>query len=124
MATLTETQHAGEFIISEASGTRSRETITVLSGQDLSAGAVVGKVASGAGSGKYKEYNPANVDGSETAVGVLFDGVDASAADKAGVIMARDAEVTSADLQWFSGATSGQKTTGESELATLGIIAR
>lgn len=44
MTTLTEGQHAGEFIVSEE-GTRSREAVTVLSGQDLSAGAVLGKVS-------------------------------------------------------------------------------
>ena len=36
-ATLTEGQHTGEFVVSEANGTRSREKITVLSGQNLKA---------------------------------------------------------------------------------------
>lgn len=38
---------AGGFMVSEAEGFRSRETITVLSGQNLVAGAVLGRVFSG-----------------------------------------------------------------------------
>jgi hypothetical protein len=49
MATLTEGQHAGEFVVSEAPKTRSREKVTVLSGQNLKAGAVVGRVSKGVG---------------------------------------------------------------------------
>lgn len=49
MTTLTEGQHAGEFIVSEANKTRSREPVTVLSGQDLAAGAVLGQITGGIG---------------------------------------------------------------------------
>lgn len=44
MTTLTEGQHAGEFIVSEAPGRRSREKVTVISGQNLKAGAVLGQI--------------------------------------------------------------------------------
>jgi hypothetical protein len=47
-AALTEGQHAGEFLLQETSPGR-RETITVLSGQNLKAGAVVGRVSKGVG---------------------------------------------------------------------------
>jgi hypothetical protein len=47
MTVLTEGTHAGEFIVSEANGTRSRDAVIVLSGQDLRAGHVVGKVTTG-----------------------------------------------------------------------------
>lgn len=43
MTTKTEAIHPGEFILSEAEGYRSRENVTVLSGQNLVAGAVIGK---------------------------------------------------------------------------------
>jgi len=49
MANLTEGIHAAEFLVSEAPGHRSREEITVLSGQDLVAGQVLGKVTLGTG---------------------------------------------------------------------------
>lgn len=214
MAAITETPHPGNFLLTEANGHRSREAITVLSGQNLKAGAVIGKVTVGAATGamdagntgdgaitaaptvgagakegvyaltciessadggvfqvedpdgiaigaatvgvefsthltftitdgspdfivgdratitvasgtdKVKEWNPANTDGSQTVAGVLYAAVDASSADKAGVIIVRDAEVIDDELEWFTGATTGNKTTGKTELETLGIVAR
>lgn len=47
--TLTEGQHAAEFIIGERPDGGSRESVTVLSGQNLTAGAVVGRVNRGIG---------------------------------------------------------------------------
>lgn len=49
MASQTQAINAGEFLVSEAGGFRSRDAITVLSGQDLVAGQVLGKVTLGAG---------------------------------------------------------------------------
>lgn len=48
MTEVTESQHKAEFIVSEANGSLSRETITVLSGQNIQAGHVLGKVTVGA----------------------------------------------------------------------------
>jgi Bacteriophage lambda head decoration protein D len=97
MPELTEGRYAGEFVVSEGNGRISRETITVLSGQDLEAAAVLGKVTA---SGKYRALNPAASDGSQTAAGVLYDVVDASAADTEGVAIVRLAEVNAAELVW------------------------
>lgn len=215
MATLSEGQHTGGFMVSEANGWRSRETRTVLSGQTLKPGHVVGAVAVGAatpaafagnagstgtigavtvgagakvgtykvviiepasnagkfavedpdgvlvgtgtvavefvgggltftvpdagtdfiagegfniavaaGSGKLKEWNPSNADGSHIAVGISYGAVDASAADAPGAFIVRHAEINAAELNWFSGADSNAKTAGLAQLATLGIIAR
>lgn len=44
MASVTENQYQAEFLVSEAEGTRSREQVTVLTGQNLQAGHVIGKV--------------------------------------------------------------------------------
>ena len=210
---ITEGMHRGEFLVSEANGTRSRKAITVLSGQNLAAGAVLGAVntgtaaataftgntgngamgaitvsgaakagvykltivaaASDAGSfqvedpggvmvgtgdvaaafsggglaftladgatnfavgdgfniavdvsaTKYKEYNPSNTDGSQTAMAILWGAVDASDADAAGVAIVRDAEVNASELGWFASATDEQKSAGQSDLAVNGIIA-
>lgn len=213
MTVLTEGQHTGEFLVTEANGSLSRETVTVLSGQNLKAGHVLGKVAVGtatgaavsgntgngtigavsagatakagvytatciepaanggtftvedpdgvnvgtavvgtafagpvvftiadgatdfvagdrftitvaAGSGKYKEYNPANTDGSQTAVAILYAAVDATAADTEGVVIARHAEVNAAELVWFSGADANQKSAGLAQIKTNDIVAR
>lgn len=215
MDTLTEGQRTGEFLVSEAQGSRSREAGTLITGQNLKAGAVLGLIAAslaapvgaaaagntgdgtigtltagtgvqtgvytvtfiepaanlgtftvedpagveigtgtvgsafagevnftisdGAadfvagdqftvtvapGSGKYTEYDPTNNDGSQAAVAVLWGNVDATLADVEVAIIARDAEVNAAELQWFTGASGPQISTGQAELAAQGIIAR
>lgn len=50
-ATASEGQHAGEFLLEERmeAGRPSRETLTVLSGQNLKAGAILGRVNKGVG---------------------------------------------------------------------------
>lgn len=121
MTVLTEGPHTAGYLISEANGTRSREVITLLEGNNLSPGAVLGKITA---SGKYAALAPAATDGSEKAAAVLYAGVDATAADKPAVITARDAEVQAAELTWPVGATPEQKTTALAQLATLGIVAR
>jgi head decoration protein D len=121
MPVLNEGRYAGEFIVSEGNGSISREVITVLSGETLEAGAVLGKITA---SGKYKALDPAAVDGSEAAAAILYDGVDASAADTEGVAIVRLAEVNATELVWPAGITGGEKTTGLGELAALNIIAR
>lgn len=213
MTVFTEGQHKAEFVVTETDGTISRETITVLKGQNLKAGHVLGQASVGAaagaavsgntgngtlsaitvgskakpgiyavtcvepaagggtflvedpdgisvgtahvgtafnieigftitagatdfvsgdrfnvtvsgGSGKYKEYNPANTDGSETALALLLDNVDATDADVAAVIIARQAEVNAAELVWFVGATTDQIAIGLGQLKQQAIIAR
>ena len=211
MTALKEGKHAGEFILSEAPGSRSRENVTVLSGESLKAGHVLGRrlvsptvaaaVALGTNTGdgtvsgeavgtdlgvqrgtytlvcidpaanagvfavfdpngvyigdatvavafdkelqftiadgttdviagdafsiqvnggayKYKEYDPSDADGGQRPSGVLYDNVDASSADKDGVVVRRDAELRKDDLSWFAGATAAQKD------EALGLIGR
>lgn len=213
MPEVTEGQHKAGFIVTETEGTISRENVTVLAGQNLKAGHVLGKVSVGtasgvaasgntgngtisavsvgegakagiyavtcvepaanagtflvedpdgvtvgtahvgiaftgpinftladgatdfvsgdrflvtvtAGSGKYKEYNPANEDGSQKAIALLLDNVDASGGDKEAVIVARHAEVNAAELVWFAGATEAQKAVATAELKEQVILAR
>ena len=121
MTTLTEGRYTGEHIISEASGTRSRDVVTLIAGQSLPPGAVLGKITA---SGKYTLLAPAATDGSEVACAVLFAAVDASAADKAAVVTARDAEVAGAALTWPAGMDAGEKTAATAELKLLGIVIR
>jgi len=213
MAEIIEGPYKSEFLVTEAEGTLSRETITVLAGQNLKPGHVLGKVTVGTatgiavsgntgsgaisavsagagakpgvyqilciepatnsgtfsvedpdgvivgrtivgsaftgavnftiadgpadfvagdrftitvveGSGKYKEYNPANTDGSQTAVALLLDAVNATLADLPAVAIVRHAEVNAAELTWFSGADATQKAVALGQLKTKTIIAR
>lgn len=74
--------------------------------------------------GKAVAWDPTTYDGRDDVAGVLYDNVDASAADKAGVIVAREAEVRKDDLQWATAITAAQKESAYLDLAKLGIIAR
>lgn len=121
MTTLTETGHAGGFILSEANGSRSRDVITVVSGQNLKAGAVLGRITA---SGKYKAYDNAAADGSQAAAGVLYDDVDASAADAKGVAILRDAEVNGGELVYAVGQDQTSKDASVVDFAALGILVR
>ncbi|WP_435102350.1 head decoration protein [Arhodomonas sp. AD133] len=121
MGVKTEGMHRGEFLVSEANGSRSRETVTIASGQVLEAGAVLGKVTA---SGEYTAYAPGATDGSEAAAAVLYDAVDTGEGTKEAVVVARDAEVNATELVWPSGATQTHIDNGTANLAANGIIAR
>lgn len=73
------------------------------------------------GSGKFVEWNPSNVNGSQVVAGVL---VYPITGETEVVVLRRHAQVKSLALDWFSGANPGNKTTGIAGLAALGIIAR
>ena len=121
MSEVTEGKYAGEFIASEANGTRSREVKTIASGQNLVAAQVVGKVTA---SGKYAAFNQDAVDGTEAAAGISYDNYDASTEDIEGVIIIRDAEINGNDLLWPADIEAAEQTAAEAELAALGIIVR
>jgi len=100
----------------------SREDITVVSGQNLSLGTVLGKITA---SGKYTAYNPAGSDGSQNACAVLLASVDATAADTAGVAIARHAIFAKEGLNWGAGVTTqGHKDTALAALNALGMLSR
>lgn len=120
MTTLTEGTHTGAYIVAEANGDRAREHVTVVSGQNLSAGDVVGKVTA---SGKYAIYNNGAADGTEVAAGILYAATDASEADMAAVISARDCTVNAGELGWNAQAQPAIDA-GVADLAALGIIVR
>ena len=129
MATvLTEGVHDFGFILSEASGQRSRENAYVKDGEGkLTAGTVLGVVTSGGTNevGRYRSCDPTNNDGSQTAVAILCQNVDASTDDAACVVIARDAEVNLNGLQWDANADlQSERNTMLVALATKHIIAR
>lgn len=121
MTVFVEGRHAAEHLVSEANGTRSRDTVTLVAGVVYPAGAVLGKVAA---SGKFTVLDPAANDGSETAAAVLFDSVDATAGDRPGVVHSRDTEVHGAALAWPDGIGAPEKAAALAQLAALGIVAR
>jgi hypothetical protein len=121
MALQVEGTHPGEWLLSEANGSLSRDAAVLVSGQNLLDGAVLGKISS---SGKYKEMDPAAVDGSQTAAAILLGDKDASAADQNILIVNASAEIMKSLLKWKSGITDNQKTTAYAQLAVNLVKAR
>lgn len=121
MATSTLGKRESEFLHYELEPQYTREQVTITAGQNLPAGAVVGKITA---SGKYAAYDNNASDGTETAAGVLVAAVDASAADEEGVIIARGpAVVLNRALDW-NGQTGAAVTDGQNDLAGIGILVR
>lgn len=120
MTTYTEGRHAGEFIMSEAPGQRSRENVTIASGQNLKAGAVLGKLTSG---GHYAEYSNGLSDGTQAAAAILIADCDATAGAVKAAVINCDAEVNGKCLDW--GSESGADiTAGIADLLAIGIKVR
>lgn len=124
MATLTEGKHAGEFIGELAMGVGYHvDNGTVLSGENLVAGTVVGVVTL---SGKYVAFDNAGIDdGRRTAVGILFDSVNATSGDKTGQVLLRGpAVVNKNDLTWAAGVDATEQAAALAALlASKGIKA-
>jgi hypothetical protein len=126
MATLTKRQATASFIVSEASGYRSRDdvTVTVPANTTYSAGTLLGKITA---SGKFVRHAAGAGDGSENEAGVLFETIvnaTGSGVDSTAVNFARDAEVNGHELTYEDGADSAQIIASDLALKALGIIVR
>lgn len=109
-----------EGLLSEANGKRSRD-VGVITGGNYPSGTVLGKVTA---SKKLTELDPSASDGSEQAFGVLAANVDASTADKTGVVFVRDTEWSESLMAFNSALTAAEIETAKEELAAKGILAR
>ena len=123
MTVLVETRHPGEFILSEANGQRSRETITIASGAGaIAAGTVLGKVTA---SGKYIARAVGASDGSEVPAAINIYGADATASDVTVSAIVRDAEVNGKCLTWHADRDQPpERAAANAALANLGVIVR
>lgn len=127
MATVLQNRiRAGGFIISEANPYRTREKITIAGGTGgagvLYAGTVLGKITSG---GQYVPSPVSGGDGSQTAVAILWDDVDATDGDVLAAVVARDCEVRAADIRFDASVdTDLEKAAKYDQLAAVGIIVR
>lgn len=109
----------GEYLLSEAPGKRSRDqvTVTVAGAVALPSGTVLGKVTA---SGKYVKYLDGATDGSQTAVGVLYNPLPGVNGDFKCAIHNADCEVIGAALN----GGAGVDTPGKADLLALGIKVR
>lgn len=118
---ITEGRHPGEFLLSEAPGTRSREVVTISDSVAITPGMVLGKVTA---DGKYQAYDNADaVVGTGVALAVAMYPLGATDTDRDITVIARDAEVNGNIIDW--GAEAGaDKTAGIADLLAVGIIVR
>lgn len=122
MPTMTQARTLGDLLKYEAPSLYSRDRDTVAAAQNLVLGTVVGRVTASA---KLKALDPAATDGSEVAVGVLGNDVDASLIDRAdAILIARHAIVANTALVWPSGITPTQKAEAVAQLTTRGVLVR
>ena len=122
MPAIHETLNLGDLLKFEESHLYSRDQVTVLAGEVLPIGAVVGQVTA---SGKIKALDPSATDGSEVARGVLIAPQDALSGDQTdGLIIARHAIVSDHALTWPQGITPLQKANAIHQLKALGILVR
>ena len=126
MPVLTMNPTLGDLLKFELKGSYCRETVTLKAGTSYPLGAVLGRITA---SGKYRlSPNAAATgdEGAETAVAVLLEAVDATAADKTGLIAARGPVIVSKAALGFDASVddSGKTAAKHTQLAALGLVAR
>ncbi len=126
MPTLTMAPTLGDLLKYELNGNYTREAVTLKAGTNYALGAVLGRITA---SGKYRLSPAAQVvgdEGAETAVAVLIEAVDATAADKPGLVIARGPAIVSKAALVFDPSVdqAAEKDAKHAQLATAGIVPR
>ncbi|PIQ13890.1 MAG: head decoration protein [Hydrogenophilales bacterium CG_4_9_14_3_um_filter_59_35] len=122
MPVITEGLNLGDLLKYEAPNLYSRDQATVIAGQNLLLGTVVGAETA---TSKLKTLDPTATDGTELAAGVLALDVDATLIDRDdAILVARHAIVSDTALTWPAGITPTQKATAIAQLKSLGILVR
>jgi hypothetical protein len=113
MAIQTEGFHDAEFLLSEGNNTISREQVNITAGDAIEPGTAI------AFDEQTGQYSAASSYMASNIAGILYGAVEASTAQRSGVIIARLAEVSADCLVGYNG-TSEEK----GNLAALNIIVR
>lgn len=122
MPAISQPKNLGDLLKYEAPNLYSRDQDTVAAAQNLPLGTVVGRETATA---KLKALDPVATDGTETAVGVLGNDVDATLIDREdAILIARHAIVTRGALVWPTGISSVQKAAAITQLGALGVLVR
>lgn len=126
MPTLIMAPTLGDLLKYELNGNYSRETVTLKAGTNYTLGSVLGKITA---SGKYRLSPAAQFagdEGAETAIAVLIEAVDATDADKTGLVVARGPVILSkAALAFDTSIDDTTKTTAKHmQLSTVGLVPR
>jgi len=120
MAAFTEPNNLKDFLVWEQERGYSREEVT-FTATAIKLGQVVGVVTA---TGKYGAFDQDAATGLETAAGIAIADYDASAGDVSGVVIVRDAIITTSNLVWPADIEAGEIATALATLKSLGIIVR
>ena len=126
MPTLTQSPTLGDLLKYELRSSYCRETVTLKAGNNFALGSVLGKITA---SGKYRLSPNAVVtgdEGAETALAILIEAVDATAADKTGLIVARGPAILSKAALVFDATVNDatKKGTKHTQLSAIGLVPR
>ena len=122
MTAITNDLTLGDLLKYEEENLYSRNQVTVVSGQNLKLGTVIGRVSA---TQKVKALDPSATEGSEVAAGVVLQSIDASAAEKTnGLIVSRQAIVADHALVWPVAITTEEKTADIAQLEAIGVLVR
>ena len=122
MTAITNDLTLGDLLKYEEENLYSRDQVTVVSGQNLKLGTVIGRVSA---TQKVKALDPSATDGSEVAAGVVLQSIDASSTEKTnGLIVSRQAIVADHALVWPVAITTEEKTAAIAQLEAIGVLVR
>jgi len=118
MSSTTEPNYLSDLLLVEGKPGLTKDNVIITAGS-YAMGTVLARV-----SGKYLPVDPAGTGAAKVSRAVLVEAVNASAADKPGVVIARNAAVDAAFLVWPVGISDSAKATALDELDARGIVAR
>jgi hypothetical protein len=123
MPTLTQAPTEGDVLKFDLDKDYTREAVTLLAGTAYTVGAVLGRITA---NGKYTLSPATGSDGSQTAVAVLIEAVDATAGDRTGVVVTRGPAIVSrGSLTYHASVDDAAKRQAKwGQLAAVGIVAR
>ncbi|WP_366655343.1 head decoration protein [Fodinicurvata sp. EGI_FJ10296] len=118
---LNEGRRTGEFLVSEASGYRSRDQGQLMTDEPLPAGTVLGRITA---TGTFVPLNPGADDGGETPAAILYANAEASESSQPATVILRDAEVNAHCLEWPAAISEAEQAAAEAALTAAGLIPR
>jgi hypothetical protein len=126
MPVLTQSPTLGDLLKYELNANYTREAVTLKAGTSYPLGAVLGKITATA---KYRLSPAAQVvgdEGAETAVAVLIEAVDATAADATGLVVARGPAIAAKAALVFDASVDqpAEIAAKHAQLAAAGIVPR
>ena len=122
-------QVGGRFLMGTGDGTAAsfasdHINFTLTDATDFILGNYFNVIVAGYAAPQAKLWDPAAVDGTQEAWGLLVDACNAASAAQDAAVIARQAEVSATKLTWKSTVTAAQKPEAYRQLAAAGVIVR